>query len=83
MAACSDSHTSKKRRMAATSTPKNKGPVMNLTQHDENEVQYPPVKKKKGVSLRKAKDEEKRLRRFRGHPPSSYLERLNRAISQR
>lgn len=83
MAARSDAHTSKKRRMAATSTPKSKGPVMNPTQQDENEVQYPSAKKKKGISHRKAKGEEKRLRRFRGYPPSSYLERLNRATTQR
>ena len=83
MAAGSDSHISKKRRMAATSTPKSKGPAIDPTQHDENQVQHPSAKKKKNTSSRKAKDEEKRLRRFRGHAPSSYLERLNRATTQR
>ena len=82
-AACSDPHISKKREMAATSTPKSKGLVMDPTQLDENQVQYPPAKKKKGISPRKAKDEEKRLRRFRGQAPSSYLERQNRATTQR
>lgn len=72
---------SKKRNMAAT--PKRKGPVMDPTQEDDTQVHSPPTKKKKGASSRKAKDEEKRLRRFRPHAPSSYLERLNRATTQR
>ena len=32
---------------------------------------------------KKAKGEEKRLKRFRSHPPGSYIERLDRARSQR
>ncbi|CAD6590956.1 MAG: hypothetical protein ASARMPREDX12_005305 [Alectoria sarmentosa] len=76
-----DPAVSKKRKMAATSTPKSKGPVMNLT--DETRVHSPSAKKKKGASSRKAKDGEKRMRRFRLHAPSSYLERLNRATTQR
>ena len=32
---------------------------------------------------RNAKDEEKRLRRFRDHAPASYLEKLHRATTQR
>ena len=74
---------SKKRKMAAKTTPKSKGPVVDLTQEDDTQVHSPPTKKKKGVSSRKAKDEEKRLKRFRAHAPLSYLERLNRATTQR
>lgn len=79
----SEPSASKKRKLAATSTPKSKGPVIDLTQGDEAQAQSSPAKKKKGASSRKAKDEEKRLRRFRPHAPSSYLERLNRATTQR
>ena len=82
-AACFDSSASKKRKMAATSTPKSKGPVVDLTQQDETQINSPPTKKKKGASSRKKIDGEKRLRRFRPHAPSSYLERLNRATTQR
>lgn len=74
---------SKKRKLAATSTPKSKGPAVDLAQEDEAQAHSPPAKKKKGATPRKAKDEEKRLRRFRAHAPSSYLERLNRATTQR
>ncbi|KAL9073231.1 MAG: hypothetical protein Q9161_003063, partial [Pseudevernia consocians] len=81
-AACSEPTASKKRKMAATSTPKTKGPVVDLTQEDETQAPSPPAKKNKGASSRKPKDEEKRLRRFRAHAPSSYLERLNRATTQ-
>ena len=79
-AACFDSSASKKRKMA---TPKSKGPVVDLTQQDETQINSPPTKKKKGASSRKKIDGEKRLRRFRPHAPSSYLERLNRATTQR
>ena len=82
-AACFDSSASKKRKMAATSTPKSKGPVVDLTRQDETQINSPPTKKKKGASSRKKIDGEKRLRRFRPHAPSSYLERLNRATTQR
>lgn len=77
-AACAEHTASKKRKLTATSTTKSKGQVIGLTQEDE-----PQAKKKKAVSTRKAKDEEKRLRRFRPYAPSSYLERLNRATTQR
>lgn len=73
----------KKRKMAAKFTSKSDGPIMDLTQEDDTQAHSPPAKKKKGVSSRKAKEEEKRLRRFRAHAPSSYLERLNRATTQR
>ncbi len=74
---------SKKRKIAAASTPKSKGAVVDLTQQDETETYFSPTKKKKIASSRKGKDEEKRLRRFRTHAPSSYRERLSRATTQR
>ena len=42
-----------------------------------------PKKKSKGDSNGKAKDVEKRLRRFRSHAPQSYLEIKGRALTQR
>ena len=80
---CSHSHSSKKRKMAAISTSKSKEPFVDLNQQDEVQSYYPPGKKKKGASSRNGKGGEKRLRRFRPHAPSSYLERLNRATTQR
>lgn len=82
-AACFVPTASKKRKRAATPTPKSKGQVMDLTQEDENQAHSPPAKKNKGASARKAQNEEKRSRRFRPHASSSYLERLNRATTQR
>ena len=41
-----------------------------------------PIKPKKR-SPKKSKEEEKRLRRYRSHAPSSYLEKLSRATTQR
>ena len=73
----------KKRKMPATFSSKNKMPGLDLTQQDRNEASSPMAKRKKDASARKAKNEEKRLRRFRSHAPSSYLERLNRATTQR
>ena len=82
-ATSSESIVSKKRKRAATSTSQSRGPVVDLTQQDDSQYCYPPAKKKKASSSRKAKYEEKRLRRFRAHAPSSYLERLRRATTQR
>lgn len=63
---------------------KEKGKVIDLTAEDDAQVKSPPSKKKKkGASPREVKDEEKRLRRFRQYAPSSYLEKLNRATTQR
>ncbi|KAK3171139.1 hypothetical protein OEA41_003223 [Lepraria neglecta] len=81
----SDPPTEKKKRVTRTTLRKGKGKgkAIDLTAEDDAQVQSPPSKKKKGASPRKAKDEEKRLRRFRQHVPSSYLEKLNRATTQR
>ena len=82
--ACSESTALKKRKIPATSPPKSKGPTRDLTLEDGFQTHSPLAKKKKkGASSCNKKDEEKRSRRFRPHPPSSYLERLNRATTQR
>ena len=74
----------KKRKRNATVTPrKGKGKVPELTAIDDAQIQSPPSKRKEAASPRKTKDEEKRLRRFRQHAPSSYVEKLNRATTQR
>lgn len=57
----------------ASSTKKAKAPLMK-------KAETSPTKK---TTPRKAKDEEKRLRRFRDHAPASYLEKLHRATTQR
>ena len=49
---------------------------------DEEGVER-PQKSTKQSTRRKANAEEKRLRVFRKQPPRSYLERLERALSQR
>ena len=55
--------------------------VIDLTADvSNNKPTKSPKKKAKGD---KGKDEEKRLRRFRPHPPQSYLEIKARALSQR
>jgi hypothetical protein len=74
----------KKRKRTATATPaKGKGKLVDHTFGDEAEVQSPSSKKKNRASPKKHKDEEKRLRRFRQHAPGSYLEKLQRATTQR
>ena len=80
----SDPPTEKRNRAIRATSRKRKGKAIDLTAEDDAQVQSPPSKKKKeGASLRKVKDGEKRLRRFRQHAPSSYLEKLNRATTQR
>ena len=80
---CFESTASKKRKIRAASPAKRKEPSPDLTSEDAFQTQSPPAKKKKGASSCNKKDEEKRSRRFRQHPPSSYLERLERATTQR
>ena len=71
----------KKRKRTATSTPSK---LVDLTNDDDaREVASPSKKKKKAATPKKATDEEKRLRRFRQHAPSTYLEKLHRATTQR
>ncbi|KAK4694014.1 hypothetical protein P7C71_g3489, partial [Lecanoromycetidae sp. Uapishka_2] len=73
----------KKRKRSATSTPsKTKGKAVDLTFDDEAGIEAPSSKKKR-ASPKKVKDEEKRLKRFRQHAPSSFQEKLHRATTQR
>ena len=73
----------RKRKRDATATPsKAQKPVVDSMAEEEAKMANPSPKKKK-ASLQKAKDDEKRLRRFRDHAPGSYLERLHRATTQR
>ena len=80
---CFESTALKKRKIPAASPAKRKEPTPDLTLEDGLKTPSPLAKKKKATSSCKKKDEEKRSRRFRWHPPSSYLERLNRATTQR
>lgn len=80
---CSESPASKKRKVPAALSRKRKETTPDLTLEDGFQNPSSLAKKKKGASSCNKKDEEKRLRRFRQHPPSSYLERLNRATTQR
>ena len=72
--------TRKRRGRAPTST--NRDFPIYLTNEDDDLI-VKRAKKRKTASPRKGKDEEKRMRMFRKHPPQSYLEKLNRAIGQR
>ena len=75
--------TTRKRTRDATAAPsKAEKPVIDLTAEEEAESAKPSPKKKK-ASPQKAKDTEKRLKRFRDHAPGSYLEKLHRATTQR
>ena len=75
--------TSKKRPRDATSTlTAAPGNTQGLALTDAECTVTPPEKKPKLSSL-EAIPEEKRLRRFRKHAPSTYLEKLERATTQR
>ncbi|KAI6790223.1 hypothetical protein KC363_g5414 [Hortaea werneckii] len=81
-----------RKRKAPKAQPKEQSTVIDLTEDE------PPQKRKskkvklskdqggqgsKSQKTQKPKDEEKRLRRWRSHPPSSYLEVRERALTQR
>ncbi|KAJ4357677.1 uncharacterized protein N0V89_002253 [Didymosphaeria variabile] len=69
----------KKRKPTVKSSARHE--IIDLTADDTNDERTnSPKKKAKGD---KGKDEEKRLRRFRSHPPQSYLDIKARALSQR
>jgi len=72
---------SKKRKRTATSTPSKT--AIDLTNDYDGQDSPTSSKKKKAATPRKSKDEEKRLRRFRQKAPSTYLEKLHRATTQR
>lgn len=68
-----------KRKLNITPTRMEK--AARVSHDDDEELGSSPMKKTR--TPRKTKDEEKRLRVFRKRPPLSYLEKLNRATSQR
>ena len=74
--------TRKRKRDATAASSKAEKPAMDLMAEEEAEITKPSPTKKKAVP-KKAKDNEKRLRRFRDHAPGSYLEKLHRATTQR
>ena len=57
--------------------------VVDLTFDDEAELEPQSPKKKAQASKKKPDDGEKRLKRYRQHASASYLEKLNRATTQR
>ena len=71
---------SKKRKRAATMTPSKAKDNANDAQ--DQELASPSKKKTKPATPKKAK-EEKRLKRFRQHAPSTHIEKLHRATTQR
>ena len=82
LASASVPMTRKRKRNATAAPSKAEKPVMGPMAEEEAETAKPSPTKKKAAS-QKAKDEEKRLRRFRDHAPASYLEKLHRATTQR
>ena len=74
--------TRKRKRDATAAPSKAEKPVIDLMA-EENAEMVKPSATKKEATPRKAKDNEKRLRRFRDHAPASYLEKLHRATTQR
>ena len=81
--------TRKRKRDTTAAPSKVEKPVTEVMVEEEAEpAKASPTKKAetsptKMKTPRKAKDEEKRLRRFRDHAPASYLEKLHRATTQR
>ncbi|MCJ1279736.1 hypothetical protein MMC21_007560 [Puttea exsequens] len=79
----SEPPTKKRKGNVTTKSTTPKKQVIDLTAADDVSTQASPSKKGKKATSKKAKDEEKRLRRFRDNAPSSYLEKLHRATTQR
>ena len=75
------SSTTGKRKRTATS--QKKAAVDDLGDETSVDVKNPSPSKVQKRSPKKPKDEEKRLRRHRSYAPSSYLEKLQRATTQR
>ena len=81
--------TRKRKRDATAAPSKVEQPVTEVMVEEEEEPAKAPSTKKaetsptKKTTPQKAKDKEKRLRRFRDHAPASYLEKLHRATTQR
>lgn len=68
-----------------TSTPCGKAVVIDLTgdDDDDNEIDIITPSKKRKSKAKTGQDEEKRLRTFRKTAPSTYLDKLYRAETQR
>ena len=62
---------------------KSKPIAPNVTQEDTEDVVIRPTKKSKPSAPKEDAPIEKRLKMFRSRPPKSYLQRLDRALSQR
>jgi len=78
--------TVKRRKTTTTSASTLGGKVklIDLTGDDDEEVEIvTPPKKKRSKAAATSQDEEKRLKMFRKKAPLSYLEKLNRALTQR
>ncbi|KAI9874879.1 MAG: hypothetical protein M1830_009183 [Pleopsidium flavum] len=78
--------TVKRRKTITTpaSTPGGKAKLTDLTGDDDEEFEIvTPSKKKRTKTAAPGQDEEKRLKMFRNKAPLSYLEKLNRALTQR
>ena len=75
--------TSQKRKRAGTDTLVTPSGDVDDPKAGEIEHDASPTKKKTNKSTGKQATEEKRLRRFRKSPPQSYLEKLERATTQR
>ena len=82
LASASGPTTRKRKRDATAALSKAEKPVIDLTAEEEA-GSAKPSPKKTNASPKKAKDTEKRLKRFRDHAPGSYLEKLHRATTQR
>ncbi|KAG8527989.1 uncharacterized protein KY384_006905 [Bacidia gigantensis] len=77
-----ESQPNRKRKRGPTTTPiKSIAPLVDLTM--ESDGSSPTKKRVKSSPKKRGKDEEKRLRMFRSRPPHTYLDRLNRAQTQR
>ena len=72
----------KRRRVATPNASSGKAPLIDLTENN-SDATFSPKKKPKKSSPTKVQPEEKRLKRFRPHPPLSYNEKLERAKTQR
>ena len=71
------------RKRKRTATSKGQTTSGDLTDEPNVDTEYLSPSKSQKHSPRKSKREEKRLRRYRSQAPSSYLEKLHRATTQR
>ena len=79
---CGSSKMSPRRGLRNAAPTSGKRTFIDLTAEDED-FETSVSKKRKPVTPRKSKEEEKRLKVFRKQAPQSYLEKLSRALGQR